>query len=71
MGIVVNSGVGHTHGLDPELLWLWCGLAAAAPTRPLDWEPPYATGVVPKIKKNKKIFLNLEKHQPKNRRNNI
>ena len=24
---------------DPALLWLWCRLAAAAPVRPLAWEP--------------------------------
>ena len=24
--------------------WLWCRLAAAAPIRPLAWEPPYAKG---------------------------
>ena len=32
-------------GSDPELSWLWCGPAAAAPIRPLAWEPPYALGV--------------------------
>ena len=32
-------------GSDPTLLWLWCGLAAAAPIRPLAWELPYAAGV--------------------------
>ena len=30
---------------DPVLLWLWCGLAAGVPIRPLSWEPPYAMGV--------------------------
>ena len=30
---------------DPALLWLWNRLAAAAPIRPLAWEPPYAEGV--------------------------
>ena len=29
---------------DPALLWLWRRLAATAPTGPLAWEPPYATG---------------------------
>ncbi len=29
---------------DPALLWLWCRPAAAAPIRPLAWEPPYAAG---------------------------
>ena len=26
------------------LLWLWCGLAAAAPIQPLAWELPYVAG---------------------------
>ena len=43
---------GHRHGLDPGLLWLWCRRAATAPTRPLAWEPPYATGVA--LEKNQK-----------------
>ena len=43
---------------DP-MLWLWCRLAAAAPTRPLVWEPPYDTGVT--LKKLKK------KRHPKHR----
>ena len=38
---------------DP-MLWLWCRLAAAAPTRPLVWEPPYDTGVTLKKLKKKK-----------------
>ena len=38
----MSCGVGHRHGLDPALLWLWCRLVAIAPTRPLAWEPPYA-----------------------------
>ena len=28
-------------GSDPKLLRLWCRAAAAAPIRPLAWEPPY------------------------------
>ena len=39
-------------GLDPVLLWLWCGLAAVVLIRPLGWGPPYAVGVA--IKKKKK-----------------
>ena len=30
--------------LDLVLLWLWGRLAAAAPIRPLAWEPPYVVG---------------------------
>jgi len=39
-----SCGVGRRCGLDPALLWLWCRLAAAAPIRPLAWEPPCAMG---------------------------
>jgi len=53
----MSCGVGHRHGSDPGLLWLWRGLAATAPIRPLAWEPPYTTGVAlekrPKKPKNK------------------
>ena len=41
----MSCGVGRRHGSDLALLWLWCRLVAAAPTRPLAWEPPYATVV--------------------------
>ena len=40
---------------DPELLWLWCRLAAAAPIRPLAWDLPYAMGMALKSKINLKI----------------
>ena len=43
--IAVSHGVGHSHSLDPELLWLWCRSATTALLRPLAWEPPYAVGV--------------------------
>ena len=42
--IAMSCGVGHRHGWDPGLLWLWWRPAATAPIRPLAWEPPYATG---------------------------
>ena len=29
-GIAVSCAVGHRHGLDPELLWLWCRPTATA-----------------------------------------
>ena len=41
----MGCGVGRTGGSDPTLLWLWRRPAATAPSRPLAWEPPYATGV--------------------------
>ena len=49
-----GCGVGHRWGLDLVLLWLWQSLAAAAPIRPLAWQPPYTVGVALK-KDNKQI----------------
>ena len=51
----MNYGVGHRHGSDPTLLWLWHRLAATAPIRPLAWEPPYAAGAAPEKAKRQKI----------------
>ena len=41
----MSCGVGHKHGLDPALPWLWCRLAATAAIGPLAGEPPYAVGM--------------------------
>ena len=41
------------------MLWLWHGLAATDPIRPLAWEPLYAMGAALKNKRQKKIVLNL------------
>ena len=49
----MGCGVGHRYGSDPELLWLWHRPAAAAPIRPLAWEPPYAVGAALKKEKAK------------------
>ena len=38
----MSYGVGHRHGSEVSLLWLWCRLAATALIPPLAWEPPYA-----------------------------
>ena len=57
-GIAVSCGVGHKHGSDPTLLWLWHRLAALAPIRPLAWEPPYAAGANLEKTKKKKITFN-------------
>ena len=51
----MSYGIGCRRGLDPELLWLWCRLAATAPIRPLAWEPPYASGTALKSKNKIKI----------------
>ena len=51
----MSCGVGRRCGSDPALLWLWRRLAATAPTRPLAWEAPYATGAAQdKAKRQKK-----------------
>ena len=50
----MSCGIGHRHGLDLVLLWLWRRLAGAAPIWPLAWEPPYAPGVALKLKKKNK-----------------
>ena len=50
----MSCGVGHRHGLDPLLLWLWCRPAAAALIQPLNWERPCAASAAPKKTKKKK-----------------
>ena len=50
----MNCGVGHRHGSDLELLWLWHRLVTTAPIQPLAWELPYAMGVALKRQKGKK-----------------
>ena len=55
----MSCGVGHRHGSDLALLWLWHRLVATAPIRALAWEPPYAAEVAlekAKRQKKKKIF---------------
>ena len=49
----MSGGMGHRHGSDPVLLWLWCRPAAVAPTGRLAWELPYAAGMALKSKKRK------------------
>ena len=51
-GIAVSWGVGHRHGSDLMLPWLWLRLAAAASVWPLAWEPPCAAGAALKKEKN-------------------
>ena len=50
-GMAMSCGVGHRHGSDLALLWLWRRLAAVAPIRSLAWEHPYAAGAALKSKK--------------------
>ena len=50
----MSCGVGHRHGSDLALRWLWCQPTAAAPIQPLAWELPYATNVA--LKRKKKNF---------------
>ena len=64
-GIAMSCDVGRRRGLDMVFLWLWHRPAAAAPIKPLTWEPPYAMEMAlkrQKTKKKKKIGLppNLE-----------
>ena len=49
----MSCDVGHRHGSDLALLWLWCRLAATALIQPLAWECPYATGAALKGQKTK------------------
>ena len=52
-GLAVSCGVGHRHGSDLVLLWLWRWPAATAPIRPLAWELPYAGVALEKAKRQK------------------
>ena len=48
----MSCDVGRRHSSD--LVWVWLWLAAAALTKPLAWEPPYAAGAANKRQKKKK-----------------
>ena len=48
---LLSCGLGHRHGLDLALLWLWCKPVAIALIQPLPREPPYAMGVALKRQK--------------------
>ena len=51
---VKDPGTAASCGLDLALVWLWCRPAAVALTRPLAWEPPYASVAALKSQKKKK-----------------
>ena len=52
----MSCGVGHRHGSDLELLWLW--LAAVVPIGPLAWESPCAmVAALEKAKRQKKKII--------------
>ena len=55
----MSCGVGHRHGSDLSLLWLWHKPATTALTRLLAWEPPYAVSVGLKRQKKKEIYWHL------------
>ena len=63
--MAVSCGVGCRRGLDPALLWLWCRLAAAAPIRPLAWEPPYAMAAAQEKAKSQKKKKKKERKKKK------
>ena len=49
----MSCGVGRRRGSDPALLRLWLWPAAVALIGPLAWEPPCASDVALKSRKNK------------------
>ena len=55
----MSCGVGLRRGLDPSLLWLWCGSAVTAPIGPLNCEPSYAMGAALKRQKKEKVYLGV------------
>ena len=56
----MSCGVGRRGGCNPELLWLLCRPAGAAPIQPLAWETPYAWGAALKRQQtNKKQHISL------------
>ena len=50
----MGCGVGHRHGSDLALLWLWHKLAATALIGPLAQELPYVAHVAQKAKKKRR-----------------
>ena len=63
----MSCGVGHRRCSDLAWLWLWCRLAATAPTGPLAWEPPYASGSVLKKRERQNKTNQTQTHKEKNK----
>ena len=59
----MSCGVGHRHGSDLVVLWLWHRAVATAPIRHLAWEPPHAAGTALKRQKAKKKKEKKEKEK--------
>ena len=55
----MSCDVGHRHGSDLVLLWLWCRPAAIAPIQPLAWETPYVIDAALKRQKRKEKKFQL------------
>ena len=60
-GIAMSCSGDCRRGLDPNLLWLWCRPAAAAPIQPLAWELPNAAGAALKSEKKKRMYIYINK----------
>ena len=50
----MSCAIGHRHGSDPMLLWLWRKPSATVAIGPLAWETPYAMGAALKRQKKTK-----------------
>ena len=57
----MSYGIGHRHGSDPTLLWLWWRPGTAAPILGfLAWEElPYAAEAALKKERKKERFKNI------------
>jgi len=60
----MSCGVGHRGGSEPELLWLQRRPVAAAPIQLLAWEPPHASSVALKSKKEREGGRKEERKRP-------
>ena len=58
----MSCGIGHRHGWDLVLLWLWHKPAAEAPIRPLAWELPYAADALKNKRTKKQTKMQASKH---------